>query len=328
MTSQADKPENNMQKWSGDAPSNIALIKYMGKLDASINLPANASLSYTLNNLRSQVSMELSENAQDIWMPLYSEEMQTPIKLADKAQNRFLKHLQFLKNRFNCNNSFIVRSNNNFPQSCGIASSASSFAALTKCAIQAICSLTNSSLPSITEQAIFSRQGSGSSCRSFFSPWAIWEMDKVQEIDIPYTNLLHEVVIISKQEKQVSSSSAHKLIENSPSYIGRTDRATNNLQALIYAFNTQNWHSAYEICWEEFQDMHNLFNTCGQAFAYMNPVTNKLLKNLQDFWNVEKDGPIITMDAGPNIHLLYRPDQLEMASTIKNSFLSGNFDVI
>lgn len=328
MMNLADKAEKFMQKWRSEAPSNIALIKYMGKKDPTINLPANASLSYTLNNLRSEVCLELSDAPQDAWQPLHTESMHKPINLSEKAQARFLRHLQLLKDKFNCQQNFIVRSNNNFPQSCGIASSASSFAALTKCAIQAICFLTNTQTPSLEEQASLSRQGSGSSCRSFFSPWAIWEEDKVSPIELPFKEFKHQVVIINKQEKHISSSHAHKLIENSPNYKGRTTRATHNLQALLEALETENWHTAFEVCWEEFQDMHNLFNTCGESFAYITPVTLKLLQKLQEFWKTTNDGPLITMDAGPNIHLLYRLDQEEIARTIQKEFFDGHFDVI
>ena len=38
-----------MQQWLAHAPANIALIKYMGKDDQATNLPANPSLSFTLN---------------------------------------------------------------------------------------------------------------------------------------------------------------------------------------------------------------------------------------------------------------------------------------
>ena len=37
---------------------------------------------------------------------------------------------------------------------------------------------------------------------------------------------------------------------------------------------------------------------------------------LENFWHKNKDGPIITMDAGPNIHLLFRQDQKKMCDEI------------
>lgn len=320
--------EINMQKWRSEAPSNIALIKYMGKKDHETNLPANSSLSYTLNKLKTIVSLELIEDQHDTWQPLVDKIIPTSIDLSTDAQARYIKHLNFLKDLYKVKSSFIIRSNNNFPQSCGIASSASSFAALTKCALTALSDLTNTEKPSIDEQANLSRCGSGSSCRSFFAPWALWDEDGVCNINLPYPELHHEVVIINNKPKHISSSTAHKLIQTSPLYKDRNKRAENNLQILLTALNHEDWHLAYEVCWEEFQDMHNLFLTCSESFSYLNQDNKDILNKLQEFWRSEKDGPIITMDAGPNIHLLYRPDQLEIAEIIKQRIFQGNVDVI
>ena len=49
---------------------------------------------------------------------------------------------------------------------------------------------------------------------------------------------------------------------------------------------------------------------------------------LQELWEQEGDGPIVTMDAGPNIHLLYRPEQQELALKFRQYKLLGNYDVI
>ncbi|OGV36827.1 MAG: diphosphomevalonate decarboxylase [Legionellales bacterium RIFCSPHIGHO2_12_FULL_35_11] len=316
-----------MQKWHAIAPSNIALIKYMGKRDSTINLPDNPSLSYTLDNLISEVSIELSNFNQDTWEPLHVAG-QPEISLSASAQEKFLKHFAFLKEKFAIKNFFKIKSNNNFPHSSGIASSASSFAALTKCAIAAFCELNNKSLPPIIEQASLSRIGSGSSCRSFFSPWALWEDDIISKIDTHYEKLHHEVIIISKSPKNISSSLAHQLIKTSPNYAARGQRAKINLKQLLKALNSKKWHDAYSICFAEFMDMHELFHTAEKSFSYINSESESVLKLLKDLWQSEQDGPIITMDAGPNIHLLYRLDQLEMADYFKNRYLKGNFDVL
>lgn len=316
-----------MQQWLEKAPSNIALIKYMGKKDPKNNLPDNPSLSYTLNNLTSTVSLEISDSKFDFWEPLVLDNTR-PITLSEDAKARFLKHFAFLKLKFQVTDSFKISSNNNFPHSSGIASSASSFAALTKCAIKAFCELTNKPLPSLEEQANLSRIGSGSSCRSFFSPWVLWDGDSVTNIEIPYKKLHHEVIIINRDAKKISSSLAHELIKSSPLYKNRDERANINLKSLLKALNTENWSDAYNICWQEFQDMHQLFKTSAKSFSYINSQSEKVLKQLQNLWKKEQDGPIITMDAGPNIHLLYRMDQLFMAKEFKNQYLEGNFDVL
>lgn len=314
--------------WFAQAPSNIALIKYMGKKDVKKNIPANPSLSYTLGKLLTSVELESTLMKKDHWEPLV-----TPgtlgFNLNQAGQTRFLNHLSTIKNHFNYEGHFIVRSANNFPHSSGLASSASSFAALTKCAILALTELTEQAIPAIDVQIDLSRQGSGSSCRSFYSPWVLWNEKSVQPIDdIPYTNLIHQVILISHAEKDVSSSKAHQLITSSPHYANRVQRAKLNLNQLLDAFRQKDWPHAFDICWREFHDMHNLFTTAQPAFSYMTPQSEELLEQLKHYWESYGDGPLVTMDAGPNIHLLYRADQQEHALRFKRDHLIGNYDVL
>ena len=314
-------------QWFSQAPANIALIKYMGKLDESLNIPANPSLSYTLNQLQSNVQLETQTFDQDSWEPL-SIPGAAPFDLNPAAQARFLNHLGRIKAYFDYQGGFIVRSSNNFPHSSGLASSASSFAALTKCAIQALAELTQKPIPAVEEQAQLSRLGSGSSCRSFFPTWALWEKDSVKAIHLPYEHLIHEVILVSHAEKKIGSGQAHQLINTSPLYQGRNERASNNLKQLLQAFELQSWEEAFNITWREFHDMHSLFSSSTPSFHYMTPTSKKVLKLLQDLWHHHGDGPLVTMDAGPNIHLLYRDDQYELAQQFKSDHLIGNFDVL
>lgn len=314
-------------QWFAQAPANIALIKYMGKKDSEKNLPANPSLSYTLNNLLTSVVLE-KHNKKDLWEPLEIPGAISSFNLSLSQQQRFLQHLERIKEFFNYPGSFIVRSTNNFPHSSGLASSASSFAALTKCAILAICELSGKQVPSIEEQAQLSMLGSGSSCRSFFSPWALWQDKHIEAMDLPYTELLHQVIVISHEEKKVSSREAHERVKTSVHYSTRSERAKNNLKALLTALEEKDWADAYQICWREFHDMHQLFTSSEKPFSYMTAQTQTVLRSLQDLWQRQGDGPIVTMDAGPNIHLLYRPEQAGMALQYKRDYLVGNYDVL
>ncbi|ARG99377.1 diphosphomevalonate/mevalonate 3,5-bisphosphate decarboxylase family protein [Legionella micdadei] len=314
-------------QWFAQAPANIALIKYMGKKDDKNNIPDNPSLSYTLNNLLTSVMLESHAGKKDFWEPLEIPGA-PPFVLSAQAQERFLQHLARMKAYFNYTGSFVVRSSNNFPTSSGLASSASSFAALTKCSTLALSELTSQPIPPIEKQAQLSMLGSGSSCRSFFSPWALWRDKTVEAIELPYTQLHHEVIVISHLEKHVPSSEAHTRVKSSSHYQGRSQRAAENLKNLLRALKNKDWASAYHICWLEFQDMHKLFATSVPSFTYFNEKVEEALKNVQGLWNREGDGPIVTMDAGPNIHLLYRPEQAELALRFKQDYLIGNYDVL
>ena len=131
--------------YTANAPSNIALIKYMGKVDTAENKPTNASVSMSLPHLLSHVEIEPIDEAADRWEPLG----EPSIQLSEKGKTRFLNHLARIKSQFEVDQSFLVRSANNFPSDCGLASSASSFAALTKGAVQAVCDIKGVTLPDL-----------------------------------------------------------------------------------------------------------------------------------------------------------------------------------
>lgn len=298
--------------WIDKAPSNIALIKYMGKVEGETNQTINPTISYTLNHLTTEVQLTPSPDGQDHFEPLPG----ANIKLTAQQEARFLNFLKKIKETLGYDGHFMVKSGNNFPHDCGLASSASSFAALTKASAKAICELTDRPLPTNTELAKLSRLGSGSSCRSFFSPWSFWSHDTVQEIDLPYGDLHHMVLVVNGSAKKVSSSEAHKRVVSSSLFQGRIDRAKNRMVSLIEAFQSKDWQQAYEICWAEFWDMHVLFETSTPSFGYMVPDTIKVLNWIRDYWKMIGDGPLVTMDAGPNIHFLFRSNQKEMMENI------------
>lgn len=312
--------------WFAQAPANIALIKYMGKMDPIKNIPANPSLSYTLDNLLSFVEIEKSTGNVDRWEPL-----QIPgagaFSLSDFAQKRFLEHLSHMKSVYQYSGHLVVRSCNNFPTGSGLASSASSFAALTKCASLALSEITGQEQKSLDELANLSRTGSGSSCRSFYSPWALWDDTSVQSLELSYSNLIHHVILISKDEKLVSSSAAHQLVVSSPFYAERPTRAKDNLRTCLDALYNKNWDVLYNVVWREFMDMHNLFATCEEPFSYITDETRGILDDIARYWETHGDGPLVTMDAGPNIHLLFRDDQQELANHFR-LFLLKDHDIL
>ena len=293
------------------AASNIALIKYMGKTDSVLNKPVNSSLSFCLDKLRTYVRIRKNNNIiEDSWRPLIRKDLRL-IELRKTGHEKYIKHFIFLKKEFKIEGFFEIESANNFPSDCGLASSASSFAALTQVTHDWF--IKNSDATKMAyrpkELAKLSQKGSGSSCRSFFSPWALWHAAGAESIQIPYDNLKHQVLLCDESIKQVSSSEAHARVLSSDLFKGRAERADARLQKLINSLRSQNWKQAFEICWNEFWDMHVLFHTAVPAFLYMNEAAIRALKVLHNNWLKQGDGPLITMDAGSNIHLLYREDQ-------------------
>ncbi len=302
------------------APSNIALIKYMGKVEGQGNTPTNASLSYTLDNLKTFVRLTILNEGPDQWKAFVREDLQE-INLSEKGQQRFLKHLQMLKTKWGVEKNFLVESANNFPSDCGLASSASSFAALTLAAAEMFQILNPQSWG--TDRKILSelsRQGSGSSCRSLYSPWALWQHEYAEPMALELRDLHHMVIVVEDSKKEVSSSEAHKLVTTSPRFTGRVERAELRLKDLLQALQFNDWHMARQIVWDEFIDMHRLFETSVPAFGYMTDGSRQVIADCKSFWDKWQDGPMVTMDAGANVHLLFRNDQKKSFSTYREHF--------
>jgi diphosphomevalonate decarboxylase len=301
--------------WICKAPSNIALIKYMGKLEN--NIPCNVSLSYTLKKFQTEVSLKICDKRD-----IFADEMH----LGSEAAARFLHHLARIKKITACHEFFEIKSKNNFPHSAGIASSASSFAALTICAFKAICEIKNLPMPSLEEMSQISREASGSSCRSFFSPWCRWEGKSTEKIDIKINNLSHDLVLVSKKSKEISSGNAHRLVKSSLLFEGRPKRASLRFEKLVDALNSDKWSDAYQLCWEEFWDMHALFETSNPHFGYINSATIAILSQIREYWKNYNDGPIVTIDAGSNVHLLWRLDQITLRNKLKSVLDQNNIE--
>jgi len=315
------------QIWRAFAPSNIALIKYAGKKDKT-NIPINASLSYTLHHLKSVVEIEPlpHKNTEDLWEPVITP---FPLELSSLSIKRFLHFFQFLKEHFNVTGNFRIRSGNYFPGACGVASSASSFCALTKASYQMAQDLSSLKMKySLSELSALSRCGSGSSCRSFFSPWVLWKEDCASLLKLePFPVLIHQLILSDQKQKPVSSSEAHQRLTTSPYFLGRTERVQKRLDRLLTSLKKAQWNDCFQIVWEEFEDLHQLYETSSLPIVYRTDKTYKILTIVKDFWKKKGSGPLVTMDAGSSVHLLYRMDQKTLSQQLAKR-LSGEFQMI
>jgi diphosphomevalonate decarboxylase len=308
--------------WRSKAPANIALVKYMGKEPG--NQATNPSFSMTLANFCTEVEISEAPGAsQDIWEPLHS-----GTKLKPEASARFLKFFDKLKTQEGIKSHFRVRSANNFPSDAGLASSASSFAALTMAAYEAFSAIQDRPLPDRALLANISRTGSGSSCRSFFSPWCAWEGEKVYKMESSLEPLIDMVVISESQQKKISSSQAHQMVRTSPLFHGRTARAHERFTKSAAALKTGDFKALAEIAWADMWDMHSLFHTSTPSFSYLAPSTIAVLRFAETFWEKHSYGPITTIDAGPNVHLLVKKSEQEKIRADLAQYLhSEKFDL-
>jgi len=303
-------------------PSNIALIKYMGKLNGETNLPTNGSYSLTIPYLVTKLKCIPIGEPQDKWQALKGDGL-LPLELGPKGQDRFLKFWHLLKIELGFQGNFLIESGNNFPSDCGIASSSSSFAALSVAAYLVAFRQGSERAKTFTllKLANLSRQGSGSSCRSLFKKGAYWKQELIKKVSLSaFDQAYHMIVLVESEKKEVSSSLAHKMVTSSLLFKGRVERADQRLETLFS--NALTWSELYQICWEEFWDMHALFETSQPNFGYMTGNTINVLRLIRNFWQAHQMGPVVTMDAGANIHVLFQKDQSNLVHLFKQQLTS------
>jgi len=100
-------------------------------------------------------------------------------------------------------------------------------------------------------------------------------------------------------------------VQNSLLMEGRPTRAQSRFAELKGELqsNKPSWKQIYELSWADFWDMHALFETSGPPFGYMKEESLQILSAVRNLWETMQDGPVATMDAGANVHLLWRADQ-------------------
>ncbi|MCG2691595.1 diphosphomevalonate decarboxylase [Microgenomates group bacterium] len=181
------------------APVNVALIKYWGKRDEKLRLPVNSSLSVNLTKMGTVTTVE--------WIKGLKQ---------DGADERMIRHLDRIRGLAQINLSAKVVTENNFPAGAGLSSSASGLAALTLAGTAAAGLKLNEK-----ELSRLARLGSGSACRSIPDGWVEWVRGNDQTsyaktiFPADYWDLRVLVVILSQQEKKVSSTDGQALAKTS-----------------------------------------------------------------------------------------------------------------
>ncbi len=298
-------------KIRASAPSNIALVKYMGKSDSSRNLPANPSLSMTLSDFRSTATVETSSSPSWEWVgdALSPKERDRALNHAATVEAKARKKFQELGIPLASASGFLLSCTSDFPARAGVASSASSFAAMTLAVLGALDaeevfrSRYDREFPLRAWAASLSREGSGSSCRSFGGPFVHWEGEKIREIQGNLPPLVDLLLVIEDSAKEVSSSDAHRRCTASPLFEGRAERASLRSAEVERAIEAGDLVRIAEAAWADAWEMHSLFHTSLPPFTYFKPRTLEALQWFSRFLG-DPIPPIVTLDAGPNLHVL------------------------
>jgi len=294
------------QSATAEAGANIALTKYWGNADADLRIPANDSISLTLDRARTVTTVAFRPDLER------DEVVVDGQALSGRARERAIRHLDLFRRLADTDRRARVISQNNFPTASGVASSASGFAALTvACAGALGLDLSPRDLSRLA------RHGSGSAARSIFGGFVLLHTGRSDEE--AFAEPLHGpdwwqiydlVAILSRTEKGVPSTVGHHLAETSPLHPARVAHVPVLNERLRQALARRDFASLGEVAEQDALMMHAVMMTSRPALLYWLPETLAVIHQVRR-WREEGLEAYFTIDAGPNVHVLTLPDQVD-----------------
>lgn len=299
------------------AHPNIAFIKYWGNWDDSLRLPQNGSISMNLESLSTRTTVEFDPSLPADTLEINS----TPI--SGPPSERVSAFLNQVRSLAQVRTRAMVRSENNFPASAGIASSASAFAALALAASTALgLSLSEAQLSALA------RRGSGSACRSIPGGFVEWSAARTDTESYAHSiaqasdwDLVDFIAIVSGEEKSTGSSEGHKLAPTSPVQAARIADTPRRLDLCRRAIQEHDFTALAQIVEQDTHLMHSVMMSSTPPLLYWQPESLALMKEVLRMR--DRGYPVFyTLDAGPNVHIL-TPAQAAREVFSEISSLSG-----
>src|SRR5699024_3696752 len=297
-------------KATAKAHTNNELIKYWGKRNEELILPTNNSLSVTLDGFYTETTVTFDDSLSEDHFLLNEKEVTgVPYEQVTNYLNMFRElvkqpHL-FAK----------VDSTNHVPTAAGFASSASGFAALAAATAKAL-----NLNATDAELSRFMRRGSGSACRSVYGGFVEWEMGEkddgsdsqaIQIAPQDHWDMRVAAVVLDAKEKSVSSRvGMKKTVDTSLFYDGWLKGIPHDLSEIKDAIHHRDFEKVGEIAEANCLKMHATTLGTFPPFTYWQDVTMQVM---QEVWRLRENGTLayFTIDAGPNVKVLYLPEDEE-----------------
>lgn len=287
------------------ARSNIALVKYWGKAEGTLNVPAVGSISITLDALWSDTEVVFDP-------ALATDELVLDGERRPDGLVRVSACLDILRELAGVGTRAAVVSRNNFPTGAGLASSASGFAALVGAAARAL-----GLELSPRQLSILARQGSGSAARSIFGGFvqmhagnAADGLDSYAEPLLPGNDWPLDIVVAvtATGEKAVASGSGMRHSARSSPYHDAWLRTHPQDMALCrQAIRARDFEALAEVAEASCLKMHAAAMAAIPALIYFNGVTVECIGRIRQ---LRRSGiaVLFTVDAGPQVKAVCTPD--------------------
>ncbi len=311
-------------------PSNIALIKYWGKYEGQI--PANPSISFTLSNCKTETKMIFKSGEKFSVKTFLAGKEET--KFSEKIEKYFRNIEKYLP--WILQGSFVIETENTFPHSSGIASSASGFGAIAKCLIEMDKAFSGKDFFDVKKTSFLARLGSGSACRSVYDGLVVWgEVNEVEgssdlyavkypneEIHPIFRDFNDYVLLIHEGQKSVSSTVGHGLMNTNPYAARRFQEARENFVPMKEILKSGDLQAFMKLVEHEALTLHAMMMMSDPAFILMQTGTLQVINRVWEFRKETNLPLFFTLDAGANVHLLFPSEKkAEISNFIETELL-------
>lgn len=293
------------------AHPNIAFIKYWGNQNDLLRIPSNPSLSMNLDGFYTETRVEWDAQLKYDLLNLNGDPQ------FGRSLERVSKHLDTIRKRLGLSEYTRVFSTNNFPMGAGIASSASSFAALTLAAVAAA----GFTMPE-RELTTLARLGSGSASRSIPGGFVEWHAGHSHETSYAesfapkdHWDLVDVVAIVSEAHKVVGSTEGHHSAVTSDLQFARVNGAEKRVAICKQAVLERDFATFAETVEYDSNLMHAIMMTSRPPLFYWLPASIAVMQAVRQ----AREGGLsvcYTMDAGPNVHCICIRNDSEAVSDL------------
>ena len=282
---------------------NVALVKYWGKRDATLNLPSTGSISLTLDGLWVESSCAFGSGPADECL------IDGGGEPGDDA-SRVLHFVDLIRREAGITERARVSTASGVPKGIGLASSAAAFASLAA-AVSRAAGL-RLEPPALSALA---RRGSGSAARSIFGGFVEWHRgerpdgrDSIAEpILAPAEwDVRMVVAVTSSARKAVSSREGMQRAASSPLYPAWVETAEHDLAEARRAIAARDLEALGLVAEHSALKMHAIGLAARPPLVYWLGATVECIHRV---WALREEGTrgYVTIDAGPQVKVLCEP---------------------
>ncbi|WP_182354980.1 diphosphomevalonate decarboxylase [Flaviflexus huanghaiensis] len=303
---------------------NIALVKYWGKADEDLILPAAGSLSMTLDDYSTTTTVTLVDGEDEFRL--------NDVEQLGRSADRVTTFLELVRSYARvvgldtAHYSARVVSVNEGPTAAGMASSASGFAALAVAASAAYGLRMDT-----RELSRLARRGSGSASRSLIDRFAVWypgddESSYAEQIEAPDMAMVSVPVATGK--KAVSSRSGMVATQTtSPFYHAWVSSTAVTLRDMIGACAAGDFTRIGELSENHAIRMHAVIAASQPSIRYLTPASIAIFDEIAA---MRADGieAYATADAGPNVFAVTLPELAESVADRLRPLATGETKIL